>query len=1854
MEETLYRLRISAQVPNESLRLRCGIVAPDGENLTWFKDGEELFPDNDRFLAVGRTLEIRRASEDDAGAYGCSRALSAVNDSAGMAHVLQLVTPVRLEPLEGAVYAPLGARVNLECRAYARPDPQVTWLFGDRSRVSSPLLSVDNVSVSHSGTYRCSASHERCARLVAESDVTVNVFESTIRTNEGFPGSGITLTPGADFLRLTCDYPADRSAKIVWMKGNATVRSGDKYVYKDQSLVINKPERSDVGNYSCVALGRVVNETAVIVVGLKVEIRTSQSKRFKEGHDGFLSCKIDGYPRPTIRWYRNGHLLNAFRSSKFKYGGNGADDYGTLVIRRLGKRDEATFACLVDNGHSQDRAFFAVVVSVPPSPLVPFFVICAEVALLTAVAFLFEQRVRSLWMAARRTTSPKRLRSPDRAAGHKQKSCTESDILRFISCLESSGDLNLDDLHAPQPDEKPQAKDVDAALKDKPPKSALLSRGKIDAAAEPHVEFRPSENVVKADIEPLNELEALNNALTEGKEGRTQEKGPTEDNVSRRKSRKKKSRRSSRRSRLSEDEPFPVTAEEDSTQQAAELEKPLVTAQKERAPKFSRVAEEPLPTVAQSKVSMVDKIPPWTVQEEEEVPQFSEMKADVLPTTSQGKEQVPQFASVEKRVFPLTAQKFGTVPQFSEAPTAELPQRRYMKAKMDQGSQELPAEVAISRAKAKNKRMPKKPFAVPPMEESEDAGLRRSLQKTEEATFLAKGSVFSQGKDAKEKATACELAAETCSISSLDDFTYRKDSASSQIGGSEVLTDTIEYKPAVRKADSDGTGSFLFEEEPCNWKHPERQLNEYPETQAVAVAGDVPPSGHEGALSGMPAAEGDAFARGIGFTQDTKHDDGSLRTLKRKGKRRKGGRKSKNAGGFSPEAPEEGPFFFGAYAGAGMKQNILRVPLFQQRDEAKKAGFVGYAEDTMVEGWLKCETKPPGDAKRGSLTRREEMGGYPSVAQGPLFPTQESVPSHPDLEAVRALPIQEPIPFPTALEGKLVPCMSEAEPTFSDLRQIKHIVKKRESKNFLIEPEINFDIESPPAPPSPEEVSVRSRRESCVEPPVVTRVPFPSRHKSDRPSVTHSSLHMVKAHKAGERQKADAQVVSQSKRDKVPAKASTVLSTPDRTKPILHQGTPPKSSEVEGLTPEKEPRKDETHEARERVASRMPPILFSRISSQQNDEPVLAVSPSASTPDKSKPTHVKAMAPKSTVAERMVLEKKPREKLASVSASSMAPAKLRRTSGQKVELVQREVPEILSPLVEMSEGAPTGSARTERIVATPPRETLSRRTSGKKVEPVRKKVPEIPRPLADVSEGALTEGAPTDIIAVSPLRENLSRRTSGQNVEPVQKVPEIPRPVVDVSEDTLTRCAPTNRIVATPPRETLSRRNGDQRGEKGATTTPVKMGPLVPSPESVVCDSTLAESTTTSEGTVPSGMGPWALQEAYPRRTTEDRGDTVKSTTLEKACHLVQVQDSTLSERPISEITVSESAVAEGTAPMVVQGTLPQRFSQEELVSAARGTAHALERRGSEDSSEDTESDITAVIKKRKQGKKLGQSPAPKDHVVSDVTRPESVTSVHPRVPTDERSPTRTSREMLDHQPGMINGMLGDTTVPETLSTSVEPESSADSEDGRLVEVEARPFVSKRQSTSTDDEQDTTEEQITLYEGLQVPSYQTTPSSSEGEYEPPMVSDLFNSTASPELDWTQNPDNYYFLSIPPFEFAIPSSQIDGPEAGSPPGTASKQLVRDEKRKRGSPRKRRKPHRYKKHTQSSKSTSGTFTPSSEPEVDSPGQSTADRSGQPSTDRSGQANLDRAAPSTSHESSQREDETASPNRRVKRNK
>ncbi|XP_075742119.1 uncharacterized protein LOC142795101 [Rhipicephalus microplus] len=1702
-----------------------------------------------------------------------------MNDSAGIAHVIQLVTPVRLELLEGAVSAPVGARVNLECRAYARPDPHVTWLFGDRSRVSSPLLSVHNVSISHSGTYRCSASHERCARLVAESDVTVNVFESTIRTNEGFPGSGITLTPGADSLRLLCDYPADRSAKIVWLKENATVPSGGKYTYdkKDQSLVIRKPERGDVGNYSCVALGRIVNETAMIVVGLKVEIHTSQSKHFKQGHDGFLSCKVDGYPTPTIRWYRNGHLLNAFKSSKFKYGGKRADDYGTLVIRRLGKHDEATFACLVDNGHSQDRAFFPVVVSVPSSPLVPFFVICAEVALLTVIAFLFENNVRNAWMAARRMTAPKGGRTLDRDAGRKRKSCTESDILRFISCLESSGDLDVYDLREPDPDEMPLTKRAVNAV---PAKSAFLTRDKVtDVSAEPHVAFRPSENTVKVMVEPLEESAPEGVAAVEV--------SPDEDNISpRKKSRKKKSQCSSRKSRLSRDDSVAASVQEFSSPQATELEKPIsTTSGKERVPKLYTVVEEtlPMPMAVQdseplsqvstglkllpateqneeavSKASKVDKacikqqtkgglkvsegkkISHATAQKEKQMSQLSNVDDDILHTAAQGKKLVPQTADVE-------AQN-KAIPRFAAIPTVEVPTGTNARAKMKKDA-ESPAVSSLSRTKAKAKQTTKEPITALPAGRLPCTDIVPLVQETEKLTPVRKGSLTSQGIGVKKRMTARELAADNASRSSLDDFMYRKDSLSSRIVPSELFKDNTDRGPAVRQAVANGTKHFLYEEEPCGWKLSEGRVVEYTEPGSVVLV-------NEGAVSGIPTAEGDTVTRRISFTRGTKQEDSSGMHLGPKGKKRKGWLKKQNEGEPLPGSPDERSLPFGVHTSAKITEMMTSIHLSNQRDEAEKAGLVEYYEDTKVEGWLKDRKKPPEGPESGCLTSLDETGGYPSMSPGrPVLPNKEASLQRRDTKAAQALPVQKPIP--SRPEEKPVSCLPESELILRSSHQAKPVAKKQEHESFTIA-SYKHGTESPSTPPSPEEVTVRGRTQSCIKGSVTTERPSPSTRKSDHLSEHSSETESTKESaefaaliRTSEEpdKKSSVPPTAQAKRlvpkiDKVPVKALASFSTPDKGKPTLDLDEPPRCTEIEEAVREEQQQKKAPPE---NTLSRTLREVFSRRASRKKDEP----------------TNFEAVLPKSAVAERMVPKKEQRDKVAPGNISTVDSPKgsSRRTSGQKVEPTQK-IPGKLVPIVESSECALTESPPTGTLnVLPPPAPTISLRSSERMVEPIKKTLP------AAMPKETMAEKLPTKTILPIPARKSSDQKSYKEVIRAPDKIgPLVALPARIVGDSTSTEMASSdgNLPHVTESEESRSWRTSDTV----KSTMPEKLHSLVE-----VQDRTVSE-VPFSESPVSRSPESATLQEVSSRRTSSDGGDALKPKTPEKPRQLVEAKDSTIIERPSSESAVSESTVIEVKSPVAAQRTLRKRSSQGERAFVEQGARNISERKKCGDSmNEITDSDRTVIEKRH-------HPPALERHVDSRVAGTESGVSSTPRI------------------------------------------------------------VSKREGSSTEGEQRVTEEQ--MYEGLHVPDYQRSLSPSESEYEPPMPSELFNSTMVPELDWTQDPDNFYYLSIPPFEFAIPRSHVDAPGGGSPPETE----VKEGNARHRSSRRRRHQHRHKSSTHDG-SSSGTFTPSLalDAEVDFLDQSSAYRYGQASEDG---ASISRDEPS------RREEGTSSQNRRVQQHK
>ena len=59
-----------------------------------------------------------------------------------------------------------------------------------------------------------------------------------------------------------------------------------------------------------------------------------------------LECRVIGFPRPSIRWYKNGENITSHRRYKFDYS---RDGYIVLIIENISQKDQGVYQCRADN-----------------------------------------------------------------------------------------------------------------------------------------------------------------------------------------------------------------------------------------------------------------------------------------------------------------------------------------------------------------------------------------------------------------------------------------------------------------------------------------------------------------------------------------------------------------------------------------------------------------------------------------------------------------------------------------------------------------------------------------------------------------------------------------------------------------------------------------------------------------------------------------------------------------------------------------------------------------------------------------------------------------------------------------------------------------------------------------------------------------------------------------------------------------------------------------------------------------------------------------------------------------------------------------------------------------------------------------------------------------------------------------------------------------------------------------------------------------------------------------------------------------------------------------------------------------
>lgn len=244
-----------------------------------------------------------------------------------------------------------GAGTDQQSLTWTGPDGrQITDLSG-RIHIEPPLpgqsdlkLVVEEARETDKGTYTCSApaqGEEISFNLIVYRAIT---FEGTPELQQG--------TEGEDFT-LKCSAQADQKPVVSWTRGSKSITNDKKYKREGQSLLIRNLSRQDAGNYTCSAYLATSHLSSVKfkVVTLQVNYPAEWKQPIQDaaysspGAMAVLHCEAAGVPEPSVRWFRNDHLLEPDESRQV-IGDMGAS---TLKIKVADSSDFGEYMCRARN-----------------------------------------------------------------------------------------------------------------------------------------------------------------------------------------------------------------------------------------------------------------------------------------------------------------------------------------------------------------------------------------------------------------------------------------------------------------------------------------------------------------------------------------------------------------------------------------------------------------------------------------------------------------------------------------------------------------------------------------------------------------------------------------------------------------------------------------------------------------------------------------------------------------------------------------------------------------------------------------------------------------------------------------------------------------------------------------------------------------------------------------------------------------------------------------------------------------------------------------------------------------------------------------------------------------------------------------------------------------------------------------------------------------------------------------------------------------------------------------------------------------------------------------------------------------
>ncbi|XP_075855701.1 matrix-remodeling-associated protein 5 [Microcebus murinus] len=382
--------RITAASPRSSdvryggtLRLHCSASGDPWPRVQWRLPSKRMvdafFSFDSRVKAFANgTLVVTSVTDKDAGDYLCV-ARNKVGDDYVTLQVNVVMKPAKIEHKEDNDHRVFyGGDLKVDCVATGLPNPEISWGLPDGSLVNSFMQADDSggrakryvvfnngtlyfneVGMREEGDYTCFAENQ-----VGKDEMQVRVkvvAEPAAIRNKTYL---VLQVPYGGVVTLPCAAKGEPVPKVTWLSPTNRLipASSEKYqVYQDGTLLIQKAQRSDSGNYTCLVRNSAGEDRKTVWVHVLVQPpsingRSDPITTVREvaagGSRKLVDCRAQGVPAPRVLWaFPEGVVLPA------PYSGNRVSVHrnGTLDIRELRKSDSGQLVCIARNEGGEAR-----------------------------------------------------------------------------------------------------------------------------------------------------------------------------------------------------------------------------------------------------------------------------------------------------------------------------------------------------------------------------------------------------------------------------------------------------------------------------------------------------------------------------------------------------------------------------------------------------------------------------------------------------------------------------------------------------------------------------------------------------------------------------------------------------------------------------------------------------------------------------------------------------------------------------------------------------------------------------------------------------------------------------------------------------------------------------------------------------------------------------------------------------------------------------------------------------------------------------------------------------------------------------------------------------------------------------------------------------------------------------------------------------------------------------------------------------------------------------------------------------------------------------------------------------------